>query len=346
MTNLPNIQILQHESILLWENPMRDPHIRHLPVYIPPGYDSKRKEPYPTVYLLSGWSGRGSRYLNDEGVFSKSLPALLDELILAKKFEPVVVIFPDGGTRLGCSQYINSISNGPYMDYLCDEIVPFVDANFHTHKNPLFRGIAGHSSGGFGALVTGMLRPDCFLYVCSSAGDSWYEYLYTHSIPSMIRVLEKDGGVQTFIEKFLQNPNPLGLLPRDHVETMMNLSICACFSPNLSIPLLKGDLYFDVKTGERISEVWKKFLAWDPVYMIDKNIANLRKLQWIHLEAGTEDEYSLHIGHRQIAKKLKTYEIDYVLDEYPGKHGGHHYRFGDRFQKMVKKMYSSSENSL
>ena len=333
------IRYLQNESRLLKGNPMGDPYVRRLPVYLPPGFTDKPREPYPVIYLLSGWGGRGVRYLDDGGAFTPTLPESLDRLIASGEMRPVIVAFPDGTTKLGASQYVNSDANGPYMDYLCDELVDFVDRTFPTHREPRFRGLVGHSSGGFGALATAMLRPDRFLNLCSSAGDSWYEYLYVQAIPTMIRVLAKVGGVQAFIEKFLSSPNPLGLLPRDDGETMMNLSICACYAPNLSVPVLKGDLYFDPETGDLVPEIWKKFLAWDPVYMVGRHVESLKKLRWIHLEAGTEDEYGLHIGHRKIARKLLSLGVGQIHEEYPGKHGGHHYRMSQRIQRMVRRMY-------
>jgi len=340
MNQPPNIRYVKHESKLLEDNPMGDPYVRHFPVYVPPGYDPKRSEPYPIVYLLAGWAGRGARYINDEGVFLPSLPQTFDEMIHKKQMHPVIVAFPDCGTKFGASQYVNSTANGPYMDYLCDEIVPFIDGEFHTHKSREFRGIAGHSSGGFGALVTSMIRSDCFASVCSSAGDSWFEYLYTTCIPTMIKLIHEAGGVEKFIKEFFLKPNPLGLSSQDQGETMMNLSMCSCYTPNLSVPVLKGDLYFDLHTGELIPEVWKKFLAWDPVYMVDEHVESIKKLTWIHLEAGSEDEYGLHIGHRQISKKFKNHGIEHVIEEYPGRHGGHHYRFGERIKRMLERMYT------
>jgi len=99
-----------------------------------------------------------------------------------------------------------------------------------------------------------------------------------------------------------------------------------------------GDLWFDLKTGELIPEIWKKFLSWDPVYMVDRYADNLKKMKWIHLEAGLNDEYALHIGHRQFSKRLKKHGIEHVVEEYPGKHSGHHYRNLDRIRKMLSKM--------
>ena len=62
--------------------------------------------------------------------------------------------------------------DGPYHSYLCDEVVPFVDARYRTLAAAAHRGIAGKSSGGFGAMITPMLRPGLFGGLASHAGDA------------------------------------------------------------------------------------------------------------------------------------------------------------------------------
>ena len=119
---------------------------------------------------------------------------------------------------------------------------------------------------------------------------------------------------------------------------MMNLSVCSCYAPNLSVPKLHADLYFDLHTGEPVPDAWKRFLDWDPVLMVDRHVEALRSLRWIHLQAGTEDEYALHLAHRQLARRLDAHGIAHVIDEYPGKHGGHHWRMGERIRRMVEAM--------
>ena len=106
------------------------------------------------ITKLAGWSGRGAQYLADGGSFSWSIPDRLDQQIESKQMPPAIVIFPDCSTKLGASQYVNSPVNGNYMDYLCDELVDWVDDRFHTHKSRDYRGVIGHSSGGFGALAS------------------------------------------------------------------------------------------------------------------------------------------------------------------------------------------------
>ncbi len=334
----PYVRPFEHTSELLVDNPLGDPHVREVPVYLPPDYSSRRKDPYPVIFMLAGWGGRGAQYLRDGGAFSWPIHGRIDELIASREMPPAIVVFPDCTTCFGSSQYVNSPGTGPYMDYLCDELVDWVDRRFHTHRSRDYRGVVGHSSGGFGALAIGMLRPDRFGAICSSAGDCWYEFLYVHTVPATIRVIRSAGGEEQFINKFLASPDPLGLFGRDEVIAMMNLSICPCFAPNPQVPLLRGDVFFDLDTGELVPESWQRLLDWDPLRMVDRYVAQLRSLRWIHLEAGTEDEYGLCLGQRQLAKKLAKHRIEFTLDEYPGTHSGHHYRMPDRIRRMVERM--------
>ena len=42
----------------------------------------------------------------------------------------------DAWTSYGGSQFIDSSSTGPYMSYLCDEVVPFVDERYPDRGAP------------------------------------------------------------------------------------------------------------------------------------------------------------------------------------------------------------------
>jgi S-formylglutathione hydrolase FrmB len=336
MRGMTYVRAFDHESDLLAGNSWSDPHIRKVHVYLPPNYSDRRKDPYAVIFMLAGWSGRGAHYLTDGGAFSWSIPERLDHLIESKQMPPAIVVFPDCTTRLGASQYVNSSVNGPYMDYLCDELVEWVDRRFHTHKTRDYRGLIGHSSGGFGALATCMMRSDRFSALCSSAGDTWYEYLYTHTIPQTIATLNKAGGVGAFVDTFLGNPNPRGLLGGSATIAMLNLSMASCYMPNPNVEHIKGDLWFDLETGVILDDVFSRLLAWDPIHMIDHHVTELRNLRWIHLEAGDNDEYGLQLGHRQFASRLAGLGIDHCIEEYAGKHGGHHYRMPSRIAKMLE----------
>src|SRR4029077_16770191 len=83
--------------------------------------------------------------------FRPTLLELVDDLRARAR-----VVFVDAWTWLGGSQFLASPATGNYHTYLCDAGVPFIDARYPTSA----RGIAGKSSGGYGAMVTPMLRAD------------------------------------------------------------------------------------------------------------------------------------------------------------------------------------------
>ena len=96
-------------------------------------------------------------------------------------------MFVDCWTSLGGSQFLNSPGTGRYLDYLCDEVVAFVDERYPTLPAREHRGIAGKSSGGYGAMVAPMLRPDVFGALASHAGDALFEHCYLPDISHAAR---------------------------------------------------------------------------------------------------------------------------------------------------------------
>lgn len=327
----------RHSSQVIKGFPVGDPHERSFPVYLPPDYSRQRSEPYPVVFLLSGWGAKSSHYIAEDSAFDIPLPVRFDRAITEGRLPAFIGIFPDGTSRFGCSQYVNSVAQGNYQDYICDELVQWADQTFHTHRSADYRLIAGHSSGGFGALVAGMMRPDAFKYVCSSAGDTFYEVSLLANIGRVIMELEKAGGLEGFLKKFREEPNTKNL-PAPMIDVMLTLNMCACYAPNPHRPPLYADLFFDLQTGEVIPEVWKRIEAWDPVKMVDKYRSNLKQLKWVQLEAGLQDQHALQLGHRQLARRFHDLGVPHELVEYPGTHSGHHWRFEQRFIKLLSKM--------
>lgn len=315
---------------------MGDPHLRDLPVYLPPNYDPKRKDPYPVVFLMAGWSGRSAKYLSTDSVFDTPIHQRLDKAIQSGALPPVIAVFPDGTSKLGCSQYINSPSLGNYMDYIVDEIVDFIDRKYHTHRSPDFRATLGHSSGGFGALVHGFIRPDRFAFVCSSAADSYSEVSLLPELKGALMAIESAGSVEKLISDILSHPQPSSL--GNKLGALLVLSLAPCYAPNPGKAPLYGDLFFDLKTGAMIDEVWKKFQRWDPIHLVDEYAHSAKKLKFVLLECGAHDGHGLQFGHRILAQKFENLRIPYKLVEYPGGHSGHNWRFVDRIKFLVEKM--------
>jgi hypothetical protein len=115
------------DSQALRGNPLSDPHRRPLWVYLPPGIDPEGR--YPSIYVLQGLTGQVDMWWNRPAL-RPTVPERIDSLFAAGSASPAIVVLVDAWTSLGGSQYVNSPGTGRYLDYLCDEVVPFGDALF------------------------------------------------------------------------------------------------------------------------------------------------------------------------------------------------------------------------
>ena len=145
------------ESAALHGNPLEDPSSRPLWVYAPPAYAAEPDRRFPAIYLIQGHTGQLDMWRN-RSAFRPNVPELVDRLFGEEGCPPALVVFVDAWTSYGGSQFLDSPGVGNYHTYLCDEVVPFVDERYRTLAEARHRGITGKSSGGYGAMVTPMLR--------------------------------------------------------------------------------------------------------------------------------------------------------------------------------------------
>ncbi|MFC1401563.1 MULTISPECIES: alpha/beta hydrolase-fold protein [Streptacidiphilus] len=310
-------------SDLLRDNHLGDPFERPLHVYLPPGYDDQPDRRYPAVYVIQGYTGHLGMWYN-RTPFRQPFPETADALFAAGT-PPVIVVLVDAWTSYGGSQFVDSPGTGRYHSYLCDEVVPFVDARYRTLADRDHRAISGKSSGGFGAMITPMLRPDLFGALATHAGDALYEYCYIAEFPQVVRALRPwDGDVAAWWDDFRGRP----ALTRPGDDTVLSaLGVAACFSAD---PDGTPRLPFDTRTGELFPELWQRWLALDPVRMVPEHAAAVSSLRAVWIDAGTRDEYYLDIGaeafHRAVlAAGLPEESIHFELFE--AGHGGIDYRY-------------------
>src|SRR5690606_23857411 len=162
---------------VLADNPLGDPHVRRFPVWLPPGYSSRRGRRYPVLFDLTGYTGSGWAHTNWKN-FEENLPERLARLVHERRMAPCIVVFPDCFTALGGNQYINSSAIGAYADYLTRELTAFVDRELRTHGDREHRGCFGKSSGGYGAMIHGMRYPRYWGAIASHSGDAYFELCY------------------------------------------------------------------------------------------------------------------------------------------------------------------------
>lgn len=317
---------LQHKSEILENNPRGDKFIRDLYVYLPPDYDEDKF--YPSVYVLTGFTGRGKMLLNDSA-FTPNFAGRMDKLINGGKIRPMIAVLPDCFTHYGGSQYINSSATGNYEDYLVKEIVPFVDAEFQTLKDKNSRAVMGKSSGGYGALVMAMRHADLFGLACSTSGDAYFEHCYLPDIPKAFRAVK--GEPQKFIEKFWDEDAKKG---KDDFSAFNIIGMSACYSPNGA----DFDLPFDLETGEIREGVWAKWLAHDPVRLVEKSVENLKSLKLLYIDAGTRDEFALDIGARILVERLKKFDVPHIHEEFDDGHFNISYRQNRSLELISEKI--------
>jgi S-formylglutathione hydrolase FrmB len=246
---------------------------------------------------------------------------------------PAVVAFVDAWTSLGGSQFLNSPATGRYMDYLCDEVVPFVDSCYPTLAAREHRGIAGKSSGGYGAMVVPMLRPDVFGALASHAGDALFECCYQPEFPKVARGLRDqfDGSY----EALLQRVATAGHFDWSKLGAGFSLyAYAAAYSPDPEDPT-NVLLPFDVGTGRVVDDVWARWLALDPVRMAQHHADALRSMRRIYLDAGRSDEWFLDLGAQAFAQELDRLGAEYTLELFDGTHGGFAYRYPGAIRELV-----------
>jgi hypothetical protein len=256
--------------------------------------------------------------------FRKNFPELCDELFAKRAAPPCIVVWVDCWTKLGGSQFVDSPGTGRYHSYLCDEIVPFVDHEYRTLAAREHRGIAGKSSGGYGAMITPMLRPDLFGGLATHAGDALFEVCYQPEFREAVRALREHygGSFDAFWQSFRSRPS----FSKSGDEVLLNCwCMAACYSADEDGSVR---LPFDPKTGLHVEEVWQRWLAWDPVRMVRKHAEALRAMKAIYVDAGKRDEYYLDLGAQAFCRELDAVGVkDFFFELFDATHKAIEYRY-------------------
>jgi hypothetical protein len=311
------------DSSVLRGNALGDPHERPLWVYVPPGYDDEPDHRYPSVYLIQGLTGQLDAWRN-RSPFRKNFPELADELFASGGAPPCVLVWVDCWTSLGGSQFLDSPGTGRYLTYLCDEIVPWVDERYRTIADRDHRGVQGKSSGGYGAMVLPMHRPDVWGGLATHAGDALFEMCYLPEFRQSVRSLRNDyeGSFEAFWKDFWSRPP----FSKDSDGSLLNdYCMAACYSADEDGTVR---LPYDVETGELVPEIWARWLENDPVRMVAGHADALRSMRAIYVDAGRRDEYFLDLGAEAFRRELQKIGVtDIFFELFDATHGGIEYRY-------------------
>ena len=322
------------DSHVLRGNPLGDPHERPLWVYLPPGYDDAPGERFPTVYLIQGLTGQLDMWRN-RSPFRRNMPELVDELLAGGDVPTTVVVWVDCWTSLGGSQFLDSPATGRYLTYVCDEIVAFIDEHYRTIADREHRGIQGKSSGGYGAMVLPMLRPDRWGALATHAGDALFEACYLPGFRESARVLRDryDGSFERFWQDFRSRP----ALSRDGDGELLNdWCMAACYSADEDGTV---HLPYDPATGRLNAEVWTRWLERDPVRMVAKHAEALRSMRAIYIDAGSKDQFFLDLGAEAFRRELEAIGVtDVAFELFDATHDAIEYRYPMSLRYLAERL--------
>jgi S-formylglutathione hydrolase FrmB len=310
------------ESPALAGNPLGDPAERPVIVYTPPGYDAGGSTRYPVHYVLHGYTGSGAALVGARP-WEVNVAQWIDRLIVEKKMPPAMLGIVDGFSRLGGSQYVDSIHNGDYATYTVRDVVGHVDSHYRSIAREGGRSVLGKSSGGFGAMHLTMEHPGVFAAFASHSGDSYFAYAHPTSFPDAHRVLERHGFDPGAFVVWFENQNKRK--PEEYT-TMEMLGYAAAYSPR-SATAFDLDLPFRRDTGAVDEAVFARWLAFDPAERVAGRRKALERLRMRYLDCGRRDEYGLDIGARVVAERIRDLGLDVEHQEFDDDHRNIGYRY-------------------
>ncbi len=323
------VEIHTFESALLEGNALKDPHVRRVPVYVPPGYAEDSAD-YPVLYALAGFTGTGASFLNYDW-YQESLPERLDRLIASDAMAPCVVVMVDGMTRIGGNQYIDSSAVGKWASHITQELVPWAESSFRLKPGREHRGVFGKSSGGYGSLMMAIEHSEVFAAAASHSGDSYFEYCYAVDFPKAADGLRREGGLGAFLKKLRDFPK----FPGHLFHTLNVVAMSHFYGPNDDAE--HGfDLPFDEATGERREDVFARWRERDPVHIVGRHADELKTMKLLWIECGSRDEWNLHHGARILSKRLSEHDVEHVHEEFDDDHRSLNYRYDVTLPKLAE----------
>ncbi|MCU1268535.1 MAG: Esterase AS-Trib27 [Acidobacteria bacterium] len=312
-------------------NLLGDPAEQSIAIYLPPSYDTSTTKRFPTLYLLHGFLGH-YRAWTSNGYQGMSLQPLMDELIKSGKIREMIVVAPNGGNAYSGAFYTNSSVTGNWEDYIYRELVQNVDAHYRTIARPESRGIAGHSMGGYGAVVLAMKHPDVFsaVYALSPCCLGLQGDLSSEN-PVWLKAIHLKSR-----EELKTKPETI-----DDFYTLVFVALSAAFSPNPhSAPLFVDFPY--VERDGRLEENAKAMASWRskmPLYMVEENKNNLLKLRGIFIDYGQKEEFpAIRSTSQLFSKALAERNIPHTFEVYAD--GDHSSKIRSRMETRVFQFFS------
>ncbi len=304
------------QSTALIGNPLGDPVARPLYVWLPPEYDEDPGRRWPAVVFLHGFAGQADAWANRRP-FQPTLMERIDATA-----PPAIVALPDGWTSWGGAQWLDSPAVGDYQTYLSVDVVGHLDRTYRTVADRTARAVAGHSSGGYGAVLSALHHPEVWGRWASHAGDGLFEVCFLPEIRVLTRTLQRRYGGSW--DAFWADVAERGPLSRDDDFPLLNTwAMAACFA--------EGRMPCD-PAGRLDAEAWAAWLARDPVRLVADPAWAPAVGSWLGawIDAGTRDDVYLDLAATALRDALLAAGMPAArlrFELHDGRHGGQEHRF-------------------
>jgi len=289
-------------STILRENKIHLDPLRKIYVCLPATYKSSKRS-YPVVFYFHTIVTNPAQLLGSSG-----MKDLLDNAFKSNLSREFILVVPDCSSPTAGSFYENSSTSGRWLDFITQELVPFIDAKYRSMPQKESRAVIGDGMGGRGALVLAMTRPDLFsvVYALHPVATGIGNIPWVNTDINWKKIHEAGSFEDLAGQGF----------------TSIFLAIQQAFLPNPNRPPFYCDLMFEPENGqmklnvENMQKVKGSFLL---DHYLEQNRQKMLQLKAIAYDWGRFDPIQEHvISAEHFSRELQDLGIDHEAEEYAG----------------------------
>jgi enterochelin esterase-like enzyme len=280
-------------------NLLGDPAERTVNIVLPPGYATSNKR-YPVIYVMPGGEG-------GPGQFTWGVRTAMASLLDNGEAVEMIVVVPDGTSKLGSSLFRSSPVIGDYETYLTRDVVGYMDTHYRTLPARESRGLGGCSNGGTISMRLALKYPNVFSVVATSGG------VYDESLDVWSSDVER---VQ-HVTKVPQDFDALGKW-----VLAWYIQAAAAYAPDPNNPPFYCEMPVRIVNGhgEFVPEVVAKIVEHDSMHEARRYVQQPVRLNGILIQHWKKDEADMTKSVHNFEQLLTDLGIEH---EYVEEDAGH-----------------------
>ncbi|WP_066406241.1 alpha/beta hydrolase-fold protein [Flavisolibacter tropicus] len=310
-----SLKLLELKSSLLSSFHHKDVFVKGA-VILPAGYDANSTQTYPVVYIIPGWGGThfdamssGPRKRYGIGMGQPKIYVYLN---------------PETQTPWGLHAFVDSRVNGPWGKALVNEVIPYIQKNYHGTTSPNQTFVMGQSSGGYPSLWLLLNYPKAFgggwaispdpVDFSNFSGIDFYAKdvnFYTYNDGTLVPYDMRKGQAQGTMKQNIQ----IELFSDDGGQQVSFEAEYGKLGTNG-----RPQPLFDRITGRIDKQVLANWKVYDMGLFIQKHWKKMDKdlKGKIHVYAGAEDNFFLNKSVEAFKAKADKLQADMVVEVIPG----------------------------